>query len=63
MAKHEAVNALGQRLRSVSEQAKLAMRLKLDDDNLLDVVDMIDREIQTVIELISEARRNAAVTQ
>lgn len=43
-------------LHLVMEQAEQAQRLSVTNDNLCDVLDDMDNELQTVIELVRRAR-------
>ena len=53
------IDTLRCRLQSVAEQAVLAKRFTPDDDRLLDLIDDIDNELQAVIALVNDVRRNA----
>ena len=43
-------------LTSIAEQALVARRMSLTNDNLCDVLDAMDNEVQTVIRLVEQAR-------
>ena len=53
-------NLLRDRLQSVAEQAVQAQGMSPQDDNLLDLVDDIDRDLQAAIEIINRLRRQEA---
>ena len=43
-------------LASIAEQAGVAKKMALTNDNLTDVLDDMDNELQTVIKLVAQAR-------
>ncbi|HLG58256.1 MAG TPA: hypothetical protein VI485_23125 [Vicinamibacterales bacterium] len=45
-----------ERLGNIAEQALLAQKMALKNDNLCDVLDDIDNEVQAVIKLVEQAR-------
>jgi hypothetical protein len=45
-----------ERLASIAEQAGLAQKMTLKNDNLCDVLDTMDNELQEVIRLVEQAR-------
>lgn len=47
---------LRDRLASIVDQALIAKRMALTNDNLCDVLDGIDNEVQAVIKLVQRAR-------
>lgn len=64
MTKRKAASDVGRllrsRLQSVASQAVQAQGMSPQDDNLLDLVDDIDRDLQAVIEMINKIRRQEA---
>ena len=43
-------------LASIAEQAGVAQKMALTNDNLTDVLDYMDNQLQTVIKLVAQAR-------